>query len=109
MLKNGFEQPWCGLASAELICGSGFGRFVPQYWAEKVSLSADGESMEFWGAALLGVEGHELQTLREGPDAPEYWSVWARVLTRAQVVEGDRVGRLHHEEEDLWLVRHPMA
>lgn len=75
------------------------GQYVPQRLAQLHSLTT----------AWRNVNPIDWQVLESGPDHPDYWDCWERILTDARVILKDAQGidktyYLHSTVDGVWLV-----
>lgn len=82
------------MAYSELFLDSNRGVYIPQHFAELIDV-------QDW----TGIDAEDLDVLRAGPDAEEYWDAWTSVLDNAET----RDGRVLHQDGDLWLVARDRA
>ena len=78
-----------------LFADSNRGQYIPQYFAEAIKREG-----------VSGVSAEEFDILTAGPDHPDYWETWDRVLNNARVSDAIRSYELH-QDGDLWLVPVP--
>ena len=79
---------------SDLFLDSARGIYIPRDFADAIDI-----------ADWTGINPEDLEVLRAGPDAEDYWDAWQSVLDYAETKDG----RVLHQDGDLWLVARDKA
>lgn len=82
------------IIESELLITDGFGIYIPQNFAERIT------------AKEWDISAEDESILLQGPDHEHYWEVWDDVLSNARFV--DHAGNTWHlyQDGDLYAVRY---